>query len=284
MVGNEGKRYGVDLAGDRIRIVGRSDSTDQVFVDQFIDIDPSQFKKGMIEEAADLYFAVSERDAVIKRVKIPQVGNLDPDRIVQFELLSSLLDGADKYYFESYGVNGTSDSIAVAYNRALVDRKVCYLQEKIIKPSGFRLRSLAMAAGFLHFCPKEEGKLVCLVDVSNGQASYCFLKDNQPIQIGAVADSTALSDRNNDVSRAFVLDLAATIQYQMAIIKSTSHTAPLSLILITGYSATPELATRLEENIGVKTAPPCLGKTLLADNALPEAEKYLVILGLTVDF
>jgi hypothetical protein len=251
-------------------------------VDTIIDVPSNQVDSSAIDKDGDLYWAVSENNAVIKRVKIPSDKNLDPDSLARFEITASLLESADEYYVESYRVNGVSERLAIAYHRTVIDQNVAYLQENFMKPSGFRLRSWAMASGYLNCCHHEGGNLICLVDINLAMASYCFIQNNLPIDVGIVMNRISSKESNDAISLDFILDIVATIEYRLAGINRPNISVPLSLLLITGSSADSELARMLENRIGVKTGLPNLKKELFANDILPGAFRYLVCLGLLV--
>jgi hypothetical protein len=277
------KRFGIDIDRNRARIAGASLTADRKAVDTIIDVDLGQLDREVIDREGELYLAVSESDAIIKRVEVISDRSLDPDKLAQFELAASLLDDPERYYLESCGSGRADGRIAVAYDRSLIDTEIAFLQEKLIKPSGFKLRSWAMALGYLHYCRQEGGALVCLIDISPNRASFCLLRDRTPIDFGFVTNHTDRDKSDSASCWTLLTDLAATIQYRLGRNFRSRQDIPLSLILLTGSAADDELAAKVETVLRVKTRLPALKKELFADNASVGAEKYLACLGLIVD-
>lgn len=284
MVDLRGRRYGIELSETRMRIVGRSYTPGRSSVDTILDVDLDRFEKDVIDRNADLFLAVSESDTIIKKIAIPPDKNLDPDKLAQFELSASLLDAADRYYMESFSINETSDRLAIAYNRDLVDRKVALLRELFGRPSGFKVRSWAMASGYINFCRRAGGKLICLIDIGEDQTSYCLLKDNSPVDIGSTVKYKNSESGPGSVSKGFILDLAATMQYRLVGVSGPGRSVPLSLIVLTGSQAGPELASEIEDALGTRTVFPEMKTELFSRDAIATAEKHLVGLGLTAEF
>jgi hypothetical protein len=237
----------------------------------------------MIDREGELYLAVPESDAIIKKVGIVTDRSLDPDRLAQFELAASLLDDPDRYYLESCESDCSDGRIAVAYDRSRIDSEVASVQEKLIKPSGFRLRSWALALGYLNYCRQEGGALIALADVSRSRASFCLLRGRSPVDIGLVTDESAHDDVGPLSCRPLLTDLAATIQYRLGR-DASRQDIPLSLLLLSGSMADDNLAAEAEAILKVKTKLPTVRKELFTDETSVDAGKYLTCLGLTVDY
>ncbi|RKX31131.1 MAG: hypothetical protein DRP46_03975 [Candidatus Zixiibacteriota bacterium] len=281
MVELHSRKYGAELYGNRIRLVGMTSSTGRNIVDMLIDLPADHIGQQKIDHSGRMYLAVPERDAIIKHVRISADRSLDPDKLAQFELIASLLDEQDRYYLESYEINSGRERLAIAYNRREIDKKLEFLQNCLIRPSGFRLRSWAMAAGYKNYCRKNGGRLICLLDITDNRASYCFIEDDRPIHLGAVISNAAISDTAS--SKNFLLDIIATIQYQLLTYERLSQSVPLSVIIISGNRSDQSLADGIEKGLGIKTVLPEMKTELFSGDVLPEAHKYLVGLGLTVD-
>ncbi len=284
MVKFSNKRYGIDIVRDRIRIAGRTSSAGRITVDSINDFNSDDFKENMIGTDGDFYFSLPEKEAIIKWVTISPEGNLDPVKLIQFELAGTLADNNNDYYFDCYYTDPKAKNLAIAYNRNLIERKISELQKKIPKPSGFRLRSLAMAAAYINYCLHESGKLVCLLDISFNSCSYCFMKDESPLLIGGFENGIGEKHKTDNTSDKFVVDLTAMLQYELTKIARDGYSIPLSSIIITGPLTDPEMVAKIEDSMNVKSIQPRLRKELFNEEILAEAGKYLVCLGLTVDF
>jgi hypothetical protein len=277
------RRYGIDLLSDTVCIIGRVYSAGRSAVDSIVRIDSDALTDGLLEDEGDLYFSVWEKDAIIKQVKIPRDQGIDPDKLVQFEMACSLLDGEDHYYMESYELESISERLAIAYNRSLIEREILSLERRMRKPSGFRLRSLAMASGYLDYCHKEGGNLICLIDIWEKGASYCFLKNNRVVSIGMITNGDGRDGEDNNPTRKFIIDITATLQYKMTAMNEGGMTPPLSLIILTGRLADLTVAAQIEECTGIRTVMPRLRKDLFTDETFSAGANCLVGLGLTAD-
>lgn len=275
--------YGADFTAKMIRIAGCSPLSGQRMVRQLIDVEPEQLQQSVLDGEGDLYFSVFEKEAIIKRVKVPFDRTLDSEKLALFEFAATLLGKPEQYYLETYRLDGQLERLALAYHRELVDDRIAQLESRIARPVGFRLRSLALAAGYLNFCRPEGGGLICLIDITEECISYCFMNERHPVAVGFLCrESTFSGDSAPDMKRLLV-DLTATLQYQKAELFSSGYSVPLSLILLSGVDGNMEMAGAIGEAMHVRAAIPIVRKELFSPATVEQGAKYLVSLGLTVD-
>ncbi len=282
MVELKGRKYGLDLNGSIVFFAGRTFAAGKEVIDILTQTDLSKLSRDTLGEDGETYFSVSEKEAVIKLIKISPSDGLDSEKLALFELQTSLLEEADHYYYEIGGLDTRSERLAVAYPRSIIDSKIAQIENLIPRPRGFRLRTLALAAGFLHFCHHEGGELVCLIDIGSDQIAYCYLYNRRPIAAGCISYKNADESEGPFLPHDALLDLTATLQYQSSLLFQSGFSVPLSLIVISGSKAGEELATRIEKNTRVKTILPSIKKEMFTSEVLAAAPRYLVSIGLTV--
>jgi hypothetical protein len=272
-------RYGADLVDDKIRIVRLSSLTGRNVID-LIDDNPADIILDRdVQRSGDLYVSIAEKDALIKSLKVPSGQNLDPDKLALFEFGTSLLDSSDNYFFEVIRQNGSSRCLVVAYNRDSVEKEFDHLENCFMKPTGFRLRALCLAKGYLNYCRQEGGELLCLLDLSGNLVSYCFLRNQNMIMAGAITEIVSGDDNLNN----FLIDFKATVQYELTVLFDHGYSLPLSLVVLSGSSASLSLAEQIEAELGVRTLLPSVKPALFRPEVLDDSHKFLVSLGLTTD-
>ncbi len=282
MVELTSRRIGGDITGNRIRFASRTQSAGTNMIDAVgdyaLDDDPAEIQA----TESELYFAVPEADAVIKRVGLPADRNLDLRQAALFELTTSLIDDVSRYYLEAYDLNGDEEKLAVAYNRQCVDLRISQLTERVCKPTGFKLRSLSLADGYRQFCRSVGGELICLMDLSPAVCSYCFLYHDRPVLLGAVTCPKITSGPESGACSMSVIDITATLKFQQAVLFSSGKSAPLSRILVSGAKADETLVDRIATMMKAPAEFPSMKVSTFAPGVAAEAESYLVSLGLTV--
>ncbi|UCD18488.1 MAG: hypothetical protein JSV44_06160 [Candidatus Zixiibacteriota bacterium] len=277
------KRYGGDAVDGAIRLVSGDISVGLVTIDAVAEHPLDTASRSLINAESDLYFSVPESDVIIKRVVLPDEKYLDPRKLAVFEFSAMLLDDPDRYYIEVHDLIGGKEKLVVGYHQNCIDQQVSFFSERLIKPAGFKLRSLALADGYRYFCNPEGGELICLVDITANRASYCFLRDNRPALLGSLRGRKVESGGESNYHGKFIIDLAATLQFQASALFKSGHSVPLSRILVSGNPVSEELLTQIEQRLNVSTGFPSPKTALFRSAVVPEAGRYLVSLGLTVD-
>jgi len=189
------KRFGLDTADGGKRLISQTVESGMAKIDSIIEIKPDSEIPALFDDDCELYFSVPETDAIIKRVTVPENKTLDSRQTALFEFSSTLIDSPDAYYTDVYDLNGNAEKLTVGYNRDCVDEKIDDLTDQFIKPSGFRLRSLALADGYRFYCQPEGGELICLLDISENIGSYCFLCNGYPTHPGLLYNTSIADDK-----------------------------------------------------------------------------------------
>jgi len=279
----KGRKYGADLTSRRARIVRKSGGSGHPVVDLIGDTRLDQLENYIRDSEAALYFSVPEKDALLKKVTIPKENGIAGDRLALFEFTSSLINDPDRYYFETHPLNGDSRHLVVGYNREFINGRMAMLEKSSLKPAGFKLRGWALASGYKNYCWKEGGELVCLLDISDDCTSFCLMHKDSPLTTGYVEGTLYDSENGKCISGGFLTDLSATIKYHLSLLHKSGETCPISLIIISGSSASNGVALVIEEKTGIRTVQPAVKKALFSHETVPLAPKYLVSLGLTGD-
>ncbi|HHI02317.1 MAG TPA: hypothetical protein ENL22_02205 [candidate division Zixibacteria bacterium] len=276
-------RYGVDMAGRFLQLAGCNCSTGRVVINRLSRTDLDESEPEMIDSSGRLQFSIPEEMAIIKRVKVPPDKNRDGKELAEFEFLSTLLDKKEELYVDITAVNGGTDYLVYGFHRHLIDEKKKFYEKMLIKPSGYKLRASALADGYHHFCWREGGELICLLDLSLSGGSFCFVNNSRPICVGCIANNDDSPDGQNEIPESLLSDLKATIQYHTAGLFKAGYTAPLSLVVVSGITAGNEINNAIEEKLGIRTISPTIKTSLFAPEIVDRAGHFLVSLGLTVN-
>ena len=275
--------YGADLVGQSFRIASCTDSSGSRLINALDEFNIENMKPDLVDKMGHLYFSVPESRAIIKRVKIPSGKNIDDNKLALFEFSSTLLDDIDDFHIEIHSLNGNSDYLDFGYRRQLIDNDSDFYEKLFIKPFGFRLRSWALATGYLNFCQRDGGDFICLLDISVGGVSYCYINGDMPIMVGSIPDKAFADSNDHEILKRSLFDLTATLQYRQDILFKNGCTAPLSLIVISGQSASENLRGMIEEKVGVRTIFPKMRTSLFTSDVAERADRFLINLGLTIE-
>ncbi|SYZ74645.1 hypothetical protein TRIP_C90273 [Candidatus Zixiibacteriota bacterium] len=284
MVDLKERHIGLNVVGDKILIAANRSGGGLMVVDTLDDLKHLSHKGAFKNESGTLHFGVSEKEAVIKRVRIPASTNLDREKLILFEFLASLPGKEENYYLETHNLNGCPECLAVAYRRENIQRQIEECKSRLFAPSGFRLRSLAMASAFKHFSIPMGGDMICLLDISGDDITFCILDRGLPAAIGQLSNDYVCLEKEIYNTRGLLVDLAAILQYHLSLLFTGGHSAPLSLVILSGTEANADLAAIIGEKLKIKTLLPEFRSELLAGDLIPSAHQYFINLGLTVGF
>ncbi|MCP4706341.1 MAG: hypothetical protein GY865_17220 [candidate division Zixibacteria bacterium] len=275
-------KYGIDINNMELQLAGCNNSGGRIVIDSLGQHGLDELNPDMINNSGELQFSIPEDKAIIKKVKVPSDKNIDKKELAEFEFMSTLIDKNEDLYIKTNSVNGGTEYLVYGCHRDLVDQKKKFFEDKLMKPSGYKLRALALADGYQKYCWREGGELICLLDLSSLSASYCFLNKDQPIFIGSVINSDTDNTNNDTISESFLSDIRTTIQFQKANLFKAGYTTPLSLIVVTGTLAGKKTNEIFEEKLQLRTISPTIKTALFTPDVVDRAGHFLISLGLTV--
>lgn len=282
MVELKRRRFGLDINGPRMTLASRSIEAGLNVIDFIEDVDENSLAEKLTPYDGDLYFSVGENNALIKRIAQPYEHGLDETAVARFEFSSSLLDDPDKYFIDIHDVGPVKTKLAIGYNKSRVDDIISRISKNNEHPTGFKLRSLALAQAYLNLCQAEGGRLVCLLDISETYGAYCFIHEKTPVLPGALRLGAGNGDNQNGGPAADLLDLAAMVQFQLAGLAKSGLSDPLSRLIVSGPRADDVVLSRLEKSLHVSAGPPRLIKTAFKDDLGTKAPDAMIAIGLTI--
>ena len=123
MVKLKSEKYGIDINGSNLYIACRTYDGGREQITDLFERDSDDLIGDLIKPETDFYFSVSEKNAIIKRVKINDNGLLDPDK------LKAVLEELDfKNIDELYGAVGLGDITAAKIIETTREKLVEYFK------------------------------------------------------------------------------------------------------------------------------------------------------------
>jgi len=231
--------------------------------------------------------SVPDLGAIVKRLQ-PLGGSAQEaeDRRV-FEMAQSLLeeDSAFLFRFHSTEVNGRT--LGMALRKDLLSGFPNSLAAPETVELDYRLRSLALGKGYLAFCEKVEGDLVCLADVARTAVSLCL------VYRGNIVDLANLShDYDNlsvpDQQERLAIDLKTVVNYRLSSLVDTGLSQPIAAMVVTGVNVTEPCRQTIQRYFPVGVKVPKVNSGFLSEPLSKSAnqqslDRYLVALGLAAN-
>lgn len=237
-----------------------------------------------------LFFGVDEQAAIVKKIQLKKVSPTDMAALVRFEMIQSLLESPDDFYFDARPINdweGYRRFIAIAYHRHHIDREMTVCADRLRQPSGFKLNALALSDGFLTFCRLDPGDLQILLNVDSLRAVIAILYRRKLHAIGRL-DTAPGEAVTAESSRRLSQELKVIISYHLAELFREGVTIPLSRIILSGQHAREQsLTAALAETISTEISLPHFQtgyfQSVLDTVEHDQPEKFLIPLGLALE-
>ena len=237
-----------------------------------------------------LFFGVDTRLAVVKKIRIKNNSSIEASDIARFEMAQSLLDDPDRFYFDTLpleGDNGFKRFMSIAYHRSEIDRLIDMYQEKLRKPSGFKLDAVALANGYNAFCQADRGELQVLVDIETDMIVMAILHRGKLYGVSRLELSPG-EEITSGSARKIASEFKLTLSYHLAELFQDGITVPLSRIILSGRHARDEFLTgALKDRFSTEISLPQFNEGYFEPAAETieryHPEQFLIPLGLGVE-
>jgi hypothetical protein len=281
---NAWETYGAARSGDRLLAVRVENDGARLLVTSLLSSDNGLDHDNL--DSGRLFFAVDERLAVVKKVRVRKTSLLETAELVRFELTQTLLDPPESFYFDSLPLDeleGYRRYLAIAYHRREIDACIDDYSHRLRKPSGFKLDSVALAAGYLTFCRVEPGDLQVLLDIGPENVAIALLHNGRLRSIGRL-DAPFASGVTIPGANRLGAELKMKLGYLLAELFDEGITVPVARVIVSGPFAHDELlSTALAEQITAEIARPEFHKGYFpSETTGTRLEEFLIPLGLAV--
>jgi len=286
-VKNAWEPYGATRYGDRILAVRVENDGARLMVTSLQSSDTGLTRDTL--DSGRLFFAVDERLAVVKKIRVRKTSLLETADLVRFEMSQMLLDRPDAFYFDSLPLDepdGCRRFLAIAYHRRRIDACIEEYTQRLRKPSGFKLDAVALATGYLTFCRVAPGDLQVLIDIGPENATIALIHNRRLRSVGRL-DAPFSSGVTIPLANRLGAELKMKLGYLLAELFDEGITVPVARVILSGpYAGDDLLAAALAEHITAEVSRP----DFHAGYFQPEAaegidgrlEQFLIPLGLAV--
>ncbi len=238
-------------------------------------------------ENGDIVIGISDELAMIKHIYVPQDAQYNKNELGKFEMIQSLLEDESNFQFETINTAYDNDILGYIVRKNSLENISESFNSDLLKNKKLKycLRSLALANGYIAFCHRDAGDLICLADISNSIISICFIYKSQPIEL-TYLDINNLDQEKDDFPDKFALEFKTIINFKLASIFEKGITLPLSTLNITGEKADQNLIIAMQKYFNIEIAQPKINSGFFTDpsqiNKIP-IHNYLISLGLSVE-
>lgn len=284
---NAWETYGAARFGDRLLAVRVENDGARLMVTSFQSSDTGLNRDTL--ESGRLFFAVDERLAVVKKIRVRKTSLLETADLVRFEMSQTLLDKPESFYFDSLPLDepdGYRRFLAIAYHRREIDACIDEYERRLRKPSGFKLDAVALAAGYLAFCRVAPGDLQVLIDVGPENATIALIHNRRLCSVGRL-DAPFTSGMTIASANRLGAELKMKLGYLLAELFDEGITVPAARVILSGPFAGDELLqAALAEHVSAEVTRPEFHPGYFQPEAAEEfagrLDRFLIPLGLAV--
>ena len=232
--------------------------------------------------------SVPDTEVIFKQLHLVGGESMALKPRISFELAQSLLEGEENFTFD-YHTTGIQDKyFGFVFRRSLLEQisEACGFSGVGQRGSpGFRMRAYALGKGYLTFCKKEEGELVCLADLTKDQVSICFVHRQHIVDLAFLSlderDLTSIVEQEQ-----LAIDLKTIVNFRQSALMNSSICLPLSALVLSGDRVDDDLRQVVQRHFPVGVSEPRFYDGFIGNAIKTEShplERYLVALGLTAN-
>lgn len=279
-------RIGIDYR-DGLFYVARVDHrSGRPEVKALVRFERDHFGAHALLEGGTTIFSVPDDKVVTKRLAISENGR-DVNLKVRFELTQTILEDESQFYFDVIPTAKQNCYLGLMIRKEQLQAELKHLlnsQQSRFDNAHHLMRGIGLARGYIGFCRRSGGELVCLADFNDRLLSLAFLYREQLIDLTHMRldkfDLTTTSGLEK-----IAIELKTVINYRVSMLFAEGITVPLSALLLAGDRADRNTIGILRKYFSIETELPSINPGFFSNPAtLAEIplEKYLVALGLAV--
>ena len=245
----------------------------------------SPLKHNLIEDG-DLHFAIPDYQVMLKQITLSPESQYSIRERAKFEMTQSVLEDENNFYFESEETSQANNLIGSIFRKERADKLIIsynannFDKNRIKK---FKVRSLALGKGYLNFCHRETGELVCLADFCKEVVSICLIYQKKILSIASIELKKFDLSNENDIDK-IAMEFKTVLNFKLSSIFDKGITVPLSALMIIGGNE--QLESKFSNYFKLKPFLPKINHGFFSNPKKLEQiplHNYLIALGLSVD-
>jgi len=277
-------RIGIDCRGQLYYVARIDHGTGRQEVKALLRLEKQHLGDHQLLKGGQSVLSLADENVLVKRLRLEGNDELP----VRFELSQTLPDGPTEYWFDSVpsGLEGQVIGLAVHRDRMkeyinalLGDRAAAFSN------AYWRMRAAALAAGYLNFCRRTGGDLVCLADFNVSSVSLAFTYQGMVVDVCHLPLARFDPGSVEDITK-MAIEMKTLINFRCANLFSEGITTPLSSLIVSGENVTEGLIENIQRMFTIDIRRPAINTGFISSEAdltgVP-LENYVVALGLAAN-
>ncbi len=283
---------GLDLGDQRCHLARVALQTGRPEIMALVSIELEQLAGHQLLDEGRVIYSVRDDLVTVKKISLDEVVTDLIDSAARFELAQSLLEDERKFYFDIIPTGPENRFLGTITRRERADQQFISVlpdhpQSDTKDQEGLaplcRARAVALGMGYLSFCHRDAGELICLADFTDRLVSVCFVHHDNIVGLDRLKiDSFDLASDTGIGKMA--VEFKTMVNFKLTSLFDNGVTVPLSALLI-NRDAQSDIGAGLGEYFPNILGAPRINTGFFSEpstaNSLPLPD-YLVALGLTV--
>lgn len=280
-------RIGIDRENGHFLVARIDDSSGRIMVEQLTTMQNGGLPGNEILSGGKLVSCVPDSDVIVRPVYLPNVSIADDDSPARFELAMSMLEPEDTFAFRIIPTGLDFRYLGLVFRRerlADLDNSIGVGHIDGYPSDGYQSRAVALGQGYLAFCRRHPGELLCIVDLDKAGTSICFIFREHVVSVGHLPACDG--DLSDDKSvRRLAVELKTVINFRLMSLASDGISVPMSVLILTGEDVDERVRKIFGELFPSGVVEPQINRSFLGENVTADipAERYLVALGLVAN-
>ncbi len=292
MVETSDMLVGLDPGDQRCHLARVALQTGRPEIVALASVEPKQLAGHQLLDDGRVIYSVRDDLVTVKKIKLGEVAPDLVDSAARFELAQSLLEDEREFCFDIIPTGPENRFLGTITRRERADQQFTAVlpdhpQSDTINQEGFaplcRARAVALGMGYLSFCHRDAGELICLADFTDRLVSVCFVHHDNIVGLDRLRiDSFDLASDTGIGKMA--VEFKTMVNFKLTSLFDNGVTVPLAALLI-NRDTEGNIGTALGEYFPNILGAPRINTGFFSEpsmaNSLPLPD-YLVALGLTV--
>ncbi|MDF1545116.1 MAG: hypothetical protein P1R58_08450 [bacterium] len=228
--------------------------------------------------------SVPDELVLVKRLKLLDEHQVPLKQRASFEMSAAHLEKEELFDFDLIPTGMPNHQLILA---SRIERLAAYSMKTVpeLESLTYRMRARALGAGYLNFCVREPGELICLADATRDITSVCLLYREHIVALFGIKLDRFNWDKEDDWPR-ILLEFRTILNFQLENLFGQGITVPLSAVVVGGRFKQQKMLADLSKSLGLNATVLKSNEGYFADPTQAVGvplEDYIVALGLTVD-
>jgi len=277
-------KVGIDCRGDVCYLARVDDSAGRPTVRALARFQRHQLQQHRFLENAEVRISLTDRQAVVKSLRLAPTGKLPAEKLARFEMSQCLLGDEDEFLVDVAATGQPEHWLGMAVHAETASDAASLVAEPSDRKQEVMLglRSWSLGAGFLTYCHAAGGDVVALADYWDDLTTLCLLHKRRVVSTGVIAHPVGQDCHSPD---RMAMELRTVCNFKTEELADIGINSPLTALLMSGSRCDDVTVGALAKVFSIPVQPvkmaPGFFPSRVDLDQIP-VSRYLAALGLTV--